>query len=325
MRRRGFLGALAGAAVTGPLNAWAQAVPVVGFLNGQSPGPWASIVAAFRQGLLELGYVEGRNVAIEYRWAEGRPERLPALVAELVQLKVAVIAATGGNNSALAAKAVTKIIPIVFTSGGDPRKQGLVETINRPGGNITGVSWYSGELGPKRLTLLYELAPNAKTVALLINPKNPESTGQADQLREAAGRLGLALVVLQASSVAEIDGAFSKMAERRVHALVIAGDPFLANMRSQIWVLAARHAIPTIYVNREAAGTEGLMSYGNSLVDAYRRAGAQTGRLLKGANPAELPVDQSTKFDLTINLKVAKELGLKVPPTLIARADEVIE
>ena len=325
MRRRDFLGALGGVAAAWPLTAWAQAVPVVGFLNGQSPGPWASIVAAFRQGLLELGYVEGRNVAIEYRWAEGRPERLPAFATELVQLKVAVIAATGGNNSALVAKAATKIIPIVFTSGGDPRKQGLVETINRPGGNITGVSWYSDELGPKRLTLLYELVPKAKTFALLINPKNPESTGQAEQLREAAGPLGLALVVLQASSVAEIDGAFSTMAERGVHALVIAGDPFLANMRSQIWVLAARHAIPTIYVNREAAGTEGLISYGNSLVDAYRRAGMQTGRLLNGAKPAELPVDQSTKFDLTINIRAAKALGIEVPVPLLYRADEVIE
>jgi putative ABC transport system substrate-binding protein len=325
MRRRDFLGLLGGVTAAWPLAARAQALPVVGFLNGQSAGSFAPIVIAFREGLSELGYVEGRNVAIEYRWAEGRPERLPAFAAELVQLKVAVIAATGGNNSALAAKAATKVIPIVFTSGGDPRKQGLVETINRPGGNVTGVSWYSGELGPKRLALLYELVPKAKTFALLINPVNPESTGQADQLQEVARRLGLALIVLQASSVAEIDLVFATMAERGVHALVIAGDPFFINIGSQIWVRAARHAIPTIYVNREAAGTEGLISYGNSLVDVYHRAGAQTGRLLNGANPAELPVDQSTKFDLTINLRAAKALGLEVPPSVLARADEVIE
>src|SRR5215472_7336018 len=301
------------------------ALPVIGFLNGQSPRTWAARLDAFRKGLNESGYDEGRNVAIEYRWAEGQPDRLPALAIDLVQRQVAVIVATGGSNPAIAAKAATNTIPIVFTSNDDPRKYGLVASFNRPGGNVTGVSWFSAELGPKRLALLHELVPNAKTVALLLNPNNAETARQPAELQEAARTLGLQLVVLNVTTANDIDAAFTTIAQNRIGALVVAGDSFLTNRRDQIIALAARHAVPTIYVNRETAGAGGLMSYGNSLVDAYRRAGIHTGPILKGAKPSDLPVDQATKFELIINLKTAKALGLDVPPTLLARADEVIE
>jgi putative ABC transport system substrate-binding protein len=258
-------------------------------------------------------------------WAEGRPDRLPALAADLVQRRVGVIVATGGNDAALAAKGATEIIAIVFTLNDDPRKYGLVASLNRPGGNVTGVSWFSAQLGPKRLELLHELVPDAKTIALLLNPKNAESTGQSAELQEAARILGLQLVVLHASTASEIDAAFAAIAMQRLGALVAAGDSFLQSRREQIIALAARHAIPTIYVNREMAATGGLVSYGNSLTDAYRRAGIYTGLILKGAKPVDLPVDQATKFELFINLKTAKTLGLTVPPSLLARADEVIE
>jgi putative ABC transport system substrate-binding protein len=327
LRRREFITLLGGAAVAWPLGARAQqpAVPVVGFLSGQSSGPYAAMAASFRRGLSEDGHIEGQNVAIEYRWAEGRPDRLPALAADLVQRRVGVIVATGGNDAALAAKGATEIIPIVFTLNDDPRKYGLVASLNRPGGNVTGVSWFSAQLGPKRLELLHELVPDAKTIALLLNPKNAESTGQSAELQEAARILGLQLVVLHASTASEIDAAFAAIAMQRLGALVAAGDSFLQSRREQIIALAARHAIPTIYVNREMAATGGLVSYGNSLTDAYRRAGIYTGLILKGAKPVDLPVDQATKFELFINLKTAKTLGLTVPPSLLARADEVIE
>jgi putative tryptophan/tyrosine transport system substrate-binding protein len=327
MRRRECIILLGGAAAAWPLAARAQqpAIPVIGFLHGQSARTFAAMVAAFHRGLNEAGYVEGRNIAVEYRWAEGQPDRLPALAAELVQRHVAVIVATGGNNPAIAAKAATDTIPIVFTSNDDPRKYGLVASLNRPGGNVTGVSWFSAELGPKRLALLHELVPGAMMVALLVNPNNAESARQPAELHEAARAIGLRLAVLNATTAGEIDTAFATMVRDRVGALVVAGDSFLASRREQLIALAARHALPTIYVNREMAGAGGLMSYGNSLVDAYRRAGLHTARILKGEKPAELPVDQATRFELVINLKTARTLGLTVPPTLLSLADEVIE
>jgi ABC-type uncharacterized transport system substrate-binding protein len=327
MRRREFILALGGAALAMPRAARAQqsAMPVVGFLNGQSPATWGRLVAAFRRGLNEAGYIEGHNFAVEYRWAEGQPDRLPAFAADLVQRRVAVIVTSGGNTPAIAAKAATSTIPIVFMSNDDPRKYGLVATLNRPGGNATGVSWFSAELGSKRLALLHELVPGATVVALLVNPNNAEAARQPAELQEAARAIGLRIVILNATTPGDIDAAFGTMVQDRVGALVVAGDSFLLNRREQIIALAARHAVPTIYVNREMAGAGGLMSYGNSLTDAYRRAGLHTARILKGENAAELPVDQATKFELVINLKTAKALGLDVPPSLLALADEVIE
>ena len=327
MRRREFITLLGGAAAALPVAARAQqpAMPVIGCLLPETSEPFSTRVAAFRKGLNEAGFGEGRNVAIEYRWAEGQPDRLPALAADLVRRQVAVITATGGNGAAIAAKDATASIPVVFTTNDDPRKYGLVASLNRPGGNVTGVSWFSAELGSKRLALLHELVPGATTVALLVNPNNAEAARQPADLQEAARTIGLQLVLLNATAAGDIDAAFAGMVQDRVGALVVGGDSFLLNRREQIIALAARHAVPTIYVNREMAGAGGLMSYGNSLTDAYRRAGLHTARILKGENPAELPVDQATKFELVINLRTAKALGLTVPDKLLVAADEVIE
>jgi putative ABC transport system substrate-binding protein len=326
MRRREFITLLASAAAARPLSSHAQQqMPVIGFLSGQSARTLTAMLAAFRRGLSEAGYVEGRNIAIEVRWAEGQPDQLPLLAAELVQRQVAVIVASGGINAAIAAKAATGTIPIVFMSNEDPRKYGLVASLNKPGGNLTGVSWFNAEIGAKRLALLHELVPGATMVALLVNPSSAETARQPAELQDAARAIGLRLVILNVSVAGDIDAAFATMVRDRVGALVVAGDSFLFNRREQIIALAARHAVPAIYVNREMAGADGLMSYGNSLADAYRRAGLHTARILKGENPAELPVDQAIRFELVINLKTAEALGLTVPPTLLATADEVIE
>jgi putative tryptophan/tyrosine transport system substrate-binding protein len=327
IRRREFLSALSGAAAAWALAVGAQrtAMPVVGFLSGRARDESAEDTAAFRQGLNEMGYLIGRNVALEYRWTEGQNERLPELAAELVRRRVAVIAAVGGNNSAFAAKTATSDIPIVFTSGADPVKVGLVASLNRPGGNVTGVSWFGSESLAKRMEILGELVPNIKLAVLMVNPNNPELAGQPEAAQQTARALGWQLQVVEARSASDIDAAFANAKRQRVDAFIVGADPFFRIRRAQFVVQAARYSIPAIYVNRENVTGGGLISYGNSLPDAYRRAGLQTGRILGGVRPGDLPVDRATKFELVINLNTAKALGLEVPPTLIVRADEVIE
>jgi putative tryptophan/tyrosine transport system substrate-binding protein len=309
---------------------WALAVhaqqavmPVIGFLNGASPAEFAPQVAAFRQGLKEAGFIEGQNVAIEFRWAEGRYDRLPAMADDLVRRHVAVIVAAGGSQPM--AKAATSTIPIVFTAGGDPVKEGLVSSLNRPGGNLTGLNMFTVSLDAKRLELLRELLPKADTVAVLINPTFVSAERQLKDLREGASRVGVRLVVFNASADSDFDTAFATLADTRADALVVGSDPFLNSRREQIVALAARHRIPAIYEWREFAEAGGLMSYGTSLDDVYRQVGVYTARILKGEKPADLPVMQSTKFQFVINLKTAKALGLDISPNLVARADEVIE
>ena len=327
LKRREFIGLLGGAVATRPVAARAEQPlnPVVGFLNtlGQNDRP--NLPAAFRRGLSETGYVEGRNVAIEYRFAETQHDRLPALAADLVVRKVNVIAATGGGASILAAMAATKSIPIVFTTGGDPVQQGYVRSLNRPGGNVTGVSWFSNLVASKALGLLHELVPNAAVIALLVDPKLPEAAREQSDAQEAARALGWQLLVLNANTPSEIDAAFATMRQRRAGALFVGADPFLSSRRQQIVALAARDAIPAMYTNSEFIEEGGLISYGNDTPDGYLRAGVYVGRILNGASPANLPIDQATKFEFGINLKTAKTLGLEVPPGLSARADEVIE
>jgi putative ABC transport system substrate-binding protein len=327
MKRRDFITLLGGAAVAWPLAARAQhsTTPVIGFLNSLGPNDRSKLPAAFRRGLGETGFVDGRNVAIEYRFAENHYDRLPALAADLAGRKVAVIAATGGGASILAAMAATKTVPIVFTSGGDPVQQGYVASLNRPGSNVTGVSWFNNLVAGKGLGLLHELVPNAAVVALLVNPKLPESARVEGEGREAARSLGQQLLVLSASTPNEIDTAFATMRQRRVGALLVGADPFLTSRHQQIAALAARDAIAAMYTNREFVEDGGLMSYGNDTADSYRRAGVYVGRILNGASPADLPVDQATKFELVVNVKAAKAVGLTIPESFLARADEVIE
>jgi putative ABC transport system substrate-binding protein len=327
MIRREFITLLGGAAVAWPVVARAQqpAMPVIGFLNGASPAPFAAFAAAFRQGLGDVGYVEGRNVAIEYRWAEGQNARLPALAAELVRRQVEVIVATAGTEGALAAKALTATIPIVFSTGGDPVAFGLVASLNRPGGNVTGVSILTIQLDAKRLGLLRELLPAATLVAVLLNPNSSNFNIQVEYLEQAGRAVGQQMEVLRAISEREIDQAFATMASKRAGALLVGSDPFFNSRREQIVALAARYGIPAIYEWREFARAGGLMSYGTSLPDAYRQVGVYTGRVLKGEKPADLPVIQSTKFEFILNLKTAKTLGLVIPADVLSIADEVIE
>jgi len=325
--RREFITLLGGIAGVWPLAARAQqaALPVIGFLNAQSSAEYALYLNAFRAGLSEAGYTVNRNIGIEYHWAEGRYERLPELAADLVRQRVSVIVATGGTPSPLAAKAATTTIPIVFISGGNPVELGLVSTFNRPGGNITGVTFTINEIGAKRLGLLHELVPQAATIGYLTNPSNPVTAAEARDVQAAASRLGVAFEVESAGSEHEIDVAFATFAQRRIGAVLVGGDALFVNWRDQLISLAARYAIPTEYHLPELVTAGGLMSYGASQKDAYRQVGVYTARILKGEKPGDLPIVQPTKFELAINLKTAKALGLAVPQTLLVAADEVIE
>jgi putative ABC transport system substrate-binding protein len=328
MRRREFVGLVAAGMIARPLAARAQqkAMPVIGFLAVRSATELTHLVAAFRQGLDEAGFVEGRDVAVEYRWAERRYDRLPTLAAALASQQVTVIAATGGGVSALAAKAATTTIPIVFVVGDlDPVKSGLVNSLNRPGGNITGITPSSSFLGPKRLELLHEMVPTAAVIGMLVNPNWVDAETQSREAKEAAHTLGLQLQIVHASNEAEFDAAFSTLVKLHSAALLVANDGFFLDRREQVVALAARYSMPAIYAYREYAAAGGLMSYSPSLADGYRQAGIYTGKILKGAQPAELPVMQPTKFELVVNLKTAKALGLTIAPLILAGADEVIE
>ncbi len=327
MRRRDFLGALGGAAVTWPLAARAQrpaAMPVIGFLRSVTAADSAHVVTAFRQGLNEAGFVEGQNVAIEYRWADNHLDRLPTLVADLVSRPVAVIVA-GGPVAPQVAKAATATIPIVFNTGIDPVKLGLVASLNRPGGNVTGVNFLNAATEAKRLGLLHDLVPNASLIAVLRNPTRPDAAEQLGDVEEAARTIGKKLLVLDASTGSEIDTGFTILAQQRADALTVAADPFLTARREQIIALAARHALPVMYPLREPVAAGGLISYSASVADAYRQVGVYAGRILKGEKPADLPIMLPTKFELVINLKTARALGLAIPPGVLAIADEVIE
>jgi putative tryptophan/tyrosine transport system substrate-binding protein len=324
VKRRDFITLLGGGA-TWPLAARAQqpTMPVIGFLNSSSAREYGYVAAAFGQGLKDTGYVEGRNVLVEYRWAEDHYDRLPTLAADLVRRQV--IAITANTQAAPAAKAATATIPIVFITAGDPIRDGLVASLNRPGGNLTGVGILSVELGPKRLELLRELAPTATVIALLINPTSPTAEVQSRNMQAAARNLGLQLHVLHASTERDFDTAFASLAQLRAGGLVIGADAFFVSRSEQLAELALRHAVPAIYQFRAFAAAGGLMSYGSNVTDAYRLAGVYTGRILKGEKPADLPIQQSTKVELIINLKTAKALGLTVPLPLSGRADELIE
>lgn len=327
MKRREFITLVSGAAAAWPLAARAQhtATPVVGFLSGRSRGESASVVGAFHKGLAEAGYSEGRNVTIEYRWADGQYDRLSLLVRDLVGQPVTAIAATGGSVSGLAAKAATTTIPIVFASGGDAVKLGLVSSLNRPGGNVTGVNLVFGALGAKRLELLHDFIPQAQAIAVLVNLNYPSAATEVQDVQASGLLLGLQVKTFNASAASDFEQAFSAVAEQKMAGLLVADDPFLQSRRDQLIALAARYAVPAIYFSRDFVEDGGLMSYGPSITDAYRLVGVYVGRILKGERPADLPVVQPTKFELVINLKAAKGLRLAVPDKLIALADEVIE
>ena len=327
LARAEFITLLGGAAAAWPLVARAQqpAMPVIGLVRTTTPEDSAPLIAAFRQGLGKSGFVEGRNVAIEYRYALNQIDRLPTLMAELVERGVTILAATGGTISARAAKAATRTVPIVFTTGDDPVRAGLVASLNWPGGNATGVSVYAARLGSKRLALLHEMVPSASPIAILINPTNPDMEDEAKDIQDAAQGLGVQLFVVRASKADDLDSAFTTLAQHEARAVIIGGDTFFTSRRSQISLSAARRSLPTMWVTRIEVEAGGLMSYGANIPNVYRQAGIYAGQILKGAKPANLPVQLPIKFDLVINLQTAKALGLTVPDSLLARADEVIE
>jgi putative ABC transport system substrate-binding protein len=327
MKRREFITALAGAAAAWPLSARAQqaAMPVIGYLSSRSPDDTRHLVAAFLRGLNEEGYVEGKNVTIEYRWALGQYDRLSGMAADLVRRTVAVLTTSGGEPAALAAKSATSSIPIVFLIGGNPVALGLAASYNRPGGNATGINILTATLEAKRLGLLHDLVPQAKVIGVLLNPKFQPADNQLRDLQNAAPAIGLQIDVLRASNDRELDEAFATITQQRIAALAVTADPFFDTRRDKLVALAARHAVPTIYHFREYAAAGGLMSYGNDPLDVYRQAGVYTGRILKGASPGNLPVLQPTKFEFVINLKAAKALGVKFSDNLLSLADEVIE
>jgi putative ABC transport system substrate-binding protein len=327
MRRREFLGVIAGGVAAWPLGVQSQqpSMLVVGLLAAPAAVSYGYVIDAVRRGLKETGYIEGQNVAIEYRWADGQYQRLPSMAAELVGLRVAVIATVGGIPAALAAKAATSMIPIVFSVADDPVKLGLVSSLANPNGNATGISFLTVELDWKRLELIREVVPKAAVIAMLLNPKNPQNASQVPDLKAAALGLGFQLIVLNASSDGEIDRACAAAVEQRAGALIIGADSFFFSRRDQIVALVTRYAVPTIFPYREEAAIGGLMSYGTDIADAYRLQGYYVGRVLKGEKPADLPVQQSTKVQLILNLKAAKTLGLAFPLALLGRADEVIE
>jgi len=326
MHRRDFIVLLGGTAIVWPLVARAQqaAIPVIGFIGTETPETYVDRLSAFHQGLKETGFAEGQNVAIEYRWAQDQHDRLPALAADLVRRQVTVIAATGGEPSPQSATGATQTIPIVFTAAGDPVRQGLVASLNRPGGNATGITIFGTATVTKRIQLMYELMPRVTTIAYLMDPNNPNSDPEMRAAQEAAHSLGIELLVLRASNEREIDTAFAIMAQRQVRALIIGSNTFFYGRRAQLFSLAARNGVAMAYYVPEFARAGGLMAYGNNLRDMYRLVGLYVGRILKGEKPADLPVVQSTKYEFVINLKTAKALGLTISPSLIARADEVI-
>ena len=326
MRRRAFITLLGGAAVAWPLAAGAQqpAMPVIGYLSARSPEDTTHLVEAFRRGLKETGFFDGQNVTVEYRWALGQYDRLPAMAAEFARRPVAIIVATGGDPAALAAKAASSTMPIVFVTG-DPVKAGLVASYSRPGGNATGINLLTTTMEPKRVGILHDLMPQASTIAVLVDPRFPTAGMQSRDIEEAAHAIGIQTEVFHASTDSEINAAFQSIAQRRLPALLVAGAPFFDTRRGNLIALTAQHKLPTIYQFREYAVDGGLMSYGVSITDAYRQVGAYVGRILKGEKPADIPVELPTKFDLVVNLVTAKVLGLDIPPSLLARADEVIE
>jgi putative ABC transport system substrate-binding protein len=327
MKRREFIAAIGGAAVVWPFGASAQqaGLPVIGYMSSRSASDSRLLVAAFRKGLSEAGFIEGQNVTIEYRWAEGQYDRLPAMASELIRLGSVLLVTTGGEPSALAAKVATSTIPIVFTTGGDPVKIGLVESLNHPGGNATGVSLLTTAPESKRLGLLHEFVPGAKVIGVLIDPNYQEAEAQARELREAASSINQRLQIAFAKNDSELESAFETLVQSQVAAFLVCADPFFDTRGDRIVGFATQHRMPAVYQFREYAVRGGLMSYGISLPEGYRQVGLYAGQVLKGAKPADLPVVQSTKFEFVINLKAAKSLGLDLPPMLLARADEVIE
>jgi ABC-type uncharacterized transport system substrate-binding protein len=327
LNRRRFIAHVGCIPVAWPLTARAQqpAMPVIGFVRITTAEDSAQLVAAFRRGLREVGFVEGQNVAIEYRYALNQLDRLPALMAELVSRRVAVLAATGGTVSARAAKAATTTIPIVFTTGDDPVRVGLVASLNRPGGNLSGISVFTARLGSKRLELIHEMVPTASLIAVLVNPNNPDTEDEAKDIQRGARGFGVQIIVVSAGKEDDLNGAFETVVERRARALIVGADTLFASLRIQIAERAARYLLPTMCTTRSEVEAGGLMCYGANIPSVYRQAGVHAGKILKGARPADLPVELPTAFDLVINLKAAKALGLDVPSSLLARADEVIE